>query len=267
MGEGLFEEFPDLCREADGVLGYSLKDLCLNDSSAQLDNTAFTQPALYAVNALTYFKKIKTSGEPDFLAGHSLGEYDALLAGGAFDFATGLRLVQKRGELMAKQTGGGMAAVIGLDTDKIIQVIQNGGYEIDVANYNSDGQIVVSGRKEHVEKAKADFEAAGARMVVVLKVSGAFHSRLMRDAENEFSSFLNGFSFKPLRIPVISNFTAARYQDSELKNNLTKQISNSVRWIETIQLLMDEPEPQFEEIGPGAVLAGLLKRIKKKALT
>lgn len=266
MGEGLFEQFPTETRQASEILGYDIKDLCLNDPSAQLDNTAFTQPALYTVNALTYFSKVKASGEPNIVAGHSLGEYNALLAGGAFDFATGLRLVQKRGELMAKQTGGAMAAVIGLDTDKIVAVIQNGGYEIDVANYNSDGQIVVSGRKEHVEKAKGEFEAAGARMVVLLKVSGAFHSRLMKDAENEFAVFMNGFAFSPLRIPVMANVTAAPYANSEIKQNLAKQISSSVRWIETIQHLMDEPEPQFEEIGPGNVLAGLLKRIKKKAL-
>jgi trans-AT polyketide synthase/acyltransferase/oxidoreductase domain-containing protein len=264
MGEGLFEAFPDLTKTASEILGYDVAELCLHDPQKKLDDTAFTQPALYTVNALTYFQKIKTSGEPQFLAGHSLGEYNALLAAGVFDFATGLRLVQKRGALMSKAVGGGMAAVIGLENDLIAKVIADGKFEIDFANYNSDGQVVISGKVSDVEAIKEPLENAGARMVIPLKVSGAFHSRFMKDAEKEFSNFMADFAFSPLKIPVISNVTAKPHIDSSLKEDLAKQISSSVRWVETILYLMEKPEFKFEEVGPGNVLTGLLKRIKKK---
>ncbi|MBN8216971.1 MAG: ACP S-malonyltransferase [Spirochaetes bacterium] len=265
MGAGLFEAFPDELAQARAALGYDLAELCLNDPQGQLDQTAFTQPALYAVSALTLMKKLREGEAPHAVAGHSLGEYDALFAAGVFDFVTGLRLVQKRGEIMAKQSGGGMAAIVGLEDAKILQVIQDHGYQIDVANYNSDGQTVVSGLKADVEKSQADFEAAGARMVIPLKVSGAFHSRFMKPAADEFAAFLESIPFQAPKIPVYSNVTAQPHQVTDLKANMARQIHSSVRWVELVQNLMALPEAQFEEVGPGTVLTGLLKRIKKKA--
>lgn len=265
MGAGLFEAFPEVAAQAQQILGYDLAKLCLEDGQGQLDQTQYTQPALFTVNALSFMAKVKEGVVPAAVAGHSLGEYNALLAAGVFDYGTGLRLVQKRGALMATATGGGMAAVVGLEDGKIHQVIADNGLQIDVANFNSEGQTVISGLKGDVEKAAPLLEAAGARMVVLLKVSGAFHSRFMKPAADEFLSFMAGFSFAAPQIPAYSNVLAAPHMAGQIPANLAKQMYSSVRWVECVQSLMEMSEPQFEEVGPGNVLTGLLKRIKKKA--
>ena len=263
MGGELFDQFPELVKQADEVLGCSIKSLCLDDPENRLNQTDYTQPALYIVNALTYLSKTeKTDIRPDFVAGHSLGEYNALFTAGVFDFLTGLKIVQKRGQTMVKVTGGGMAAVIGMQPDKIKQVLKDSSFEsIDIANLNSPKQTVISGRKEDIDAVKAVFEEAGVRLFIPLKVSGAFHSRYMQDAQNEFADFLENFEFKPAEIPVIANYTAAPYQNDETMNNMVQQISNPVRWVESIQYLKLQPEPEFEEIGPGNVLTKLIKQI------
>lgn len=263
MGGELFDQFPELVKQADEVLGCSIKSLCLEDSENRLNQTDYTQPALYIVNALTYLNKTEETGlRPEFVAGHSLGEYNALFAAGVFDFITGLKIVQKRGQIMVKVTGGGMAAVIGMQPDKIEQVLKDASFEtIDIANYNSPKQTVISGRKEDIDAVKTAFEEAGVRMYIPLKVSGAFHSRYMQDAQNEFADFLKNFEFQPTEIPVIANYTAAPYQNDETTNNMVQQISNPVRWVETIQYLKLQTEPEFEEIGPGNVLTKLIKQI------
>lgn len=264
MGAGLFEAFPDVAHTAQTILGYDLAKLCVEDPEAKLDQTQFTQPALYTVNALMFMDKTKQGAVAQAVAGHSLGEYNALHAAGVFDYATGLKLVQKRGALMATATGGGMAAVVGLEDAKIHQVIADNGFQIDVANFNSEGQTVISGLKADVEKAAPLLEAAGARMVVVLKVSGAFHSRFMKPAADEFQTFMAGFTFAAPKVPAYSNVLAAPHIAGSIPENLAKQMYSSVRWVECIQGLMEMPEPAFEEVGPGNVLTGLLKRIKKK---
>jgi malonyl CoA-acyl carrier protein transacylase len=263
MGGEFFDQFPELVKQADEVLGSSIKELCLNDPDNRLGQTDYTQPALYIVNALTYLSKTEDADLcPDFVAGHSLGEYNALFAAGVFDFITGLKLVQKRGQIMVKVTGGGMAAVIGMQPDKIKQVLKDASFEsIDIANLNSPKQTVISGRKEDIDAVKTVFEDAGVRLFIPLKVSGAFHSRYMQDAQNEFAGFLKNFEFQPMQIPVIANYTAAPYQDGETANNMTRQISSPVRWVESIQYLKQQPEPEFEEVGPGNVLTKLIKQI------
>ena len=263
MGGELFDQFPELVKQTDEVLGCSIKDLCLNDPDKRLGQTDYTQPALYIVNALTYLSKTEDSDlRPDFVAGHSLGEYNALFAAGVFDFITGLKLVQRRGQIMVKVTGGGMAAVIGMQPDKIKQVLKDASFEsIDIANLNSPKQTVISGRKEDIDAVKTVFEDAGVRLFIPLKVSGAFHSRYMQEAQNEFADFLKSFEFQPVQIPVIANFTAAPYQDTETVNNMVQQISSPVRWVESIQYLKQQPEPEFEEVGPGNVLTKLIKQI------
>ncbi len=263
MGIELFDQFSELVKQADEVLGYSIKELCLDDPDKRLNQTDYTQPALYIVNALTYLSKTEGTGfRPDFVAGHSLGEYNALFAAEVFDFLTGLKIVLKRGQIMVKATGGGMAAIIGMPPDKIKQVLKDASFEtIDIANLNSPKQTVISGRKEDIDAVKSVFEDAGVRLFIPLKVSGAFHSRYMQDARNEFADFLKNFEFQPLQIPVIANYTAAPYQDGEIANNMTQQISSPVRWVESIQYLKQQPEPEFEEIGPGNVLTKLIKQI------
>ncbi|MFL2922108.1 MAG: ACP S-malonyltransferase [Limisphaerales bacterium] len=263
MGEGLFEQFPDITAAANKVLGYSVQSLCLEDSDEQLNLTQFTQPALYTVNALTYLKnKQDTKRQPDFVAGHSLGEYNALLAAGVFDFETGLTLVQKRGALMAEAKGGGMAAVLGMNIKQIREVIQNSGSkEVSVANLNAPQQTVLTGSKEGILGIKSAFESAGAKRYIPLNVSGAFHSPFMEPARKEFETFLESFTFDSPTIPVISNVEAAPYPGDGVAELLAQQITSPVRWVETIQYLKKQFDPAFEEMGPGKVLRGLIRQI------
>ncbi len=267
MGEGLFEEFKELTEKADEILGYSIKELCLEDPEDKLGQTQFTQPALYVVNAFAYMKKIIDTGKnPDFVAGHSLGEYNALFASGAFDFETGLKLVKKRGELMSQASGGGMAAVIGLSEESIRKVLEENDLKvIDIANYNTPSQIVLSGPKKDIENAKPIFEAAGAKMYMPLKVSGAFHSRYMQDSKKMFEEYLDSFEFPEMAIPVISNVSARPYEQGKIKENLAEQITNSVKWTESIRYLMGKGQMEFEQVGPGTVLTGLIRSIQSEA--
>ncbi|MCP4363201.1 MAG: ACP S-malonyltransferase, partial [Chloroflexi bacterium] len=195
MGQGLFDEVAEFTiwePEIDALLGYSIRQLCLDDPEQRLKQTQYTQPALYMVNALHYLKKRAEGTTPDYVAGHSLGEYNALLVAGAFDFMTGLRLVQKRGKLMAQAKAGSMAAIIGLTPEQIGEALQaNGLTGIDMANYNAPSQIVISGSAAEVDQAEAVLNQAGARLVIPLPVSAAFHSRLMEPAAKEFAEFLS----------------------------------------------------------------------------
>lgn len=266
MGKDLFDEFKEYVDAADEILGYSIKELCLEDPNGVLGLTQYTQPALYVVNALTYLKEVKTTGvKPDFVAGHSLGEYDALFAAGVFDFETGLKLVQKRGELMSQAKGGGMAAVLGLKEEEIRKVLKEKNLSsIDIANLNSPSQTVISGLKEDIEAAQTIFEEAGALRYVVLKVSGAFHSRYMKEAQEKFGEFLNQFEFKKPEITVISNLYARPYKAKNLRETLLGQITSSVRWTETIRYIWGKDENvDIVQIGPGNVLKGLTRGIKR----
>ena len=265
MGEGLFDKYPKLTAIADKILGYSIKDLCLNDSAQNLSQTQYTQPALYVVNALTYQDQVVDKGlQPSFLAGHSLGEFNALYAAKVFDFETGLRIVQKRGAIMSTISGGGMAAVIGLSEEKVRELLSGLlGKKIDIANINSSKQIVISGLQKDVLASEQSFLDAGAQMFIRLNVSGAFHSRYMMEAAGEFSRFLEQFSFAAPKTPVISNVEAALYDDNAAKicALITGQMTASVRWCESIQSLLGEGQSEFREIGPGTVLGGLITRI------
>ncbi len=272
MGAELFSDFSAELRVADEILGYSMQTLCLEDPREELNLTQFTQPALYVVNALSYFKW-KSDGntsEVSAMIGHSLGEYDALMAAGVFDFSTGVRLVQERGRLMSLASGGGMAAVIGLAADEIQSALSVGGIDsIDVANFNSPEQTVISGPQDDIPKVVDVLKAAGAKRVLPLPVSAAFHSRYMKSASEEFRGFLNNFEFNAPAVPVIANATASAYPNDpeSIKDILAKQIAAPVRWTEIIiDLLSAHPEPECEcewlELGPNAVLAGLLKRIR-----
>jgi malonyl CoA-acyl carrier protein transacylase len=267
MGAQLFKKFPHIVAQADAELGYSIERLCLEDPSRQLNNTAFTQPAVYVVDCLAHLNQIDETGlNPHFVAGHSLGEYGALYAAGAFDFRAGLRLVQKRAALMSKAFGGGMAGVVGLSREQIELIIRTKGFSrLYVANLNTQQQIVISGAHDEVLGAQAAFEAAGAQLYFPLNVSGAFHSPFMRLAAEEFSVFLGRFQFAPLKIPVIANVNALPYQDDLIAENLSKQITHPVRWAESIQWLLRRPDPVFTEVGPGRVLTGMLTKIKGAA--
>lgn len=266
MGRELFDRFPDVAVEADAVLGYSVRRLCLDDPDGKLGRTEFTQPALFTVNALHYRAAVADAGrEPDFVAGHSLGEFNALLAAEAFDFRTGLALVRRRGELMARATGGGMAAVLGVPADAVREALARGGLTgVDVANLNAPKQTVVSGPVADIERATPVLTAAGAR-VMRLNVSGAFHSRQMAPAKAEFAAALRDVRFGPLMLPTMANVTARPYHDDRVAATLADQMDHPVRWVETVEYLLREQDPKFVEIGPGTVLTRLIDQIRTAA--
>jgi malonyl CoA-acyl carrier protein transacylase len=273
MGGTLFDEFSELTQAADSILGYSIKELCLEDPRSELNRTQFTQPALYVVNALSYWKKTAGSGsKPDFLAGHSLGEINALLAAECFDFETGLRLVRKRGELMGRICTGSMGAVLNAAKQEIETILQqNGLSNIDLANYNTPSQIVISGLTEEVSRAAPLFQQ-GKMLYHPLVTSGAFHSRFMRAVEEELRQFLAGLALSDLKIPVIANVTARPYENGAILDTLAKQVGSTVRWCESMQYLMAmaamrNGKMQFEEVGHGDVLTRLAQTIQRQTST
>ncbi len=273
MGKELFDELPEYAaveREVDALVGYSMRQLCVEDRDNRLKETQFTQPCLYVVNALHYFKARAQGVTPDYLAGHSLGEYNALHAAGVFDFLTGLRLVQKRGELMSQARNGGMGAVIGLGPDQITDVLAKHGFTgIDVANFNTPTQTVVSGALDEIRRVGPAFESAGARTYVQLPVSAAFHSRYMQDAARAFADFLAPLTFAAPKIPVVANVSAEPYPTADpstaVKALLSRQITHSVNWERSVRYLMRQGCTQFIEVGPGNVLAKMLQQIQASA--
>jgi malonyl CoA-acyl carrier protein transacylase len=266
MGADLFDRFPDWTTLADDVLGYSIRALCVDDAGGRLGLTQFTQPALFVVNALSYRARLEETSPPDFVAGHSLGEYNALLAAGVMDFVTGIRLVRRRGELMGQVSGGGMAAVVGLEPRRIEEVLaaSEAGRRLDVANFNSFDQTVIAGPKDDLAAAKADFDAAGVRAYIPLNVSAPFHSRYMREPAAEFASFIGSQTFAVPVLPVISNVTAEPYDGSRVAATLAQQIDHSVRWLDSMVYLLDRGVTDFAEVGPGSVLSKLLHQIRKR---
>ena len=269
MGADLFDSveiFVEHEGTVDSMLGYSLRDLCLHDRDDRLRLTQFTQPCLYVVNALAGFRAIESGARPDFFAGHSLGEYNALLLAGAFDFLTGLALVKKRGELMAKVSGGKMLAVIGLTASVLEDIVRHEFSNIDIANYNAPTQTVLSGPPDDIGRIQSSLKSAGAQMCVELPVSAAFHSRYMQSIADAYGEFLGSFTFHPLKTPVVANVTGNLYPDncsqSDIKQSLVKQLYQSVHWVKSIRFLIDRGVDQFEELGPGKVLTNLIRQIK-----
>lgn len=270
MGGTLFDTVPEYQREEaaiDALLGYSLRELCLDDPRKQLTQTQYTQPALYVVNALHHYQALAEGDRPQAVAGHSLGEYNALLAAGAFDFMTGLRLVQERGRLMSLAKDGAMAAVLGMDADDVTDLIAQGSFAgIDVANFNSPTQTVLSGLTDEIQRAAPVFEKAGAQNYVPLAVSAAFHSRHMKAAAAEYEKFLAAFSFSAPRIPVISNVTARPYKrdasTQQVRELLVRQIYSPVQWTHSVRYLGGLGASSYREVGPGNVLTRLVEQIR-----
>ena len=265
MGKDLFKEFPKLSKKADKILGYSVEELCVDDPDHNLNHTQYTQPALYVVNTLSYQKKIEEEGKyPDYLAGHSLGEYNALQAAGVMSFEVGLRLVKKRGELMSQAKNGAMAAVLNASEERIQEILTEAGIDtIDVANLNSPSQIVISGLREDINRAQSYFEQANT-MFIPLNTSGAFHSHYMKDAEREYEKLVKKKRFSEPTIPVIANVTGKPYVPENIAQYLTSQLTHCVRWIDSIYYLLDQGDMEFEELGVGDVLTKLIGWIKKE---
>lgn len=284
MGRALAEAYPvarATFAEADDLLGFALSDLCFNGPEAALTDTVNAQPALLAVSVAALRVLAAELGDagtqavagPVFVAGHSMGEYSALVAAGALPFADGLRLVRERGRLM-KQAGaiapGLMAAVLGLEESQVAALCaeaaaQTGGV-VQVANDNCPGQVVISGDRAGVEAALPILEAAGARKVVPLAVSIAAHSPLMRPAAEELAAAIAAAPIQPPSVPVIGNTNAELLSDAAaIRAELVAQLTGSVRWTASMQRAVAAGVTEFIEIGPGDVLSGLMKRIERKA--
>lgn len=263
MGGALFDEFEDITKKTDRILGYSVKALCLEDPHKKLNQTQYVQPALYTVNALWYRKmREEYDNCPDFFAGHSLGEYNALNAAGCIDFENGLKLVKKRGELMARVFGGSMAAILGLDEQQVNNILKaNDLRTIDIANINTPSQIVISGPQPDIERVLPIFDNAGAKYFP-LNVSAAFHSRYMQEVRAEYERYLRGFEFGELTIPLISNVHARPYEQKDISANLADQLYMPVRWSESIRYLLSKGNMHFEEVGHGTVLTNMIKEIR-----
>lgn len=266
MGSGLFEQYPILIKEADEILGYSVEELCLTDPNNLLNLTQYTQPAVFIVNALTYLEyQKKNPVNPEFYAGHSLGEYNALYAAGVFDWKTGIQLVKKRGELMGKSSSSGMAAVIGLSCSDIEEIIKkNNLTQVDVANYNTPQQTVISAPKDIINEIQHYFEEAGARYVI-LNVSAGFHSRYMDQARVEFEEYIKNIELKQPTVPVIANLTARPYKYKNMKETLLDQINHSVQWTDSIRYMMGKGVEDIVNVGYGTEARSMVRQIKRLA--
>jgi malonyl CoA-acyl carrier protein transacylase len=263
MGEELFALYPALTEAASDVLGWSVADMC-RAGDGRLDQTEFTQPALFVVNALSYQHKMGTSPDrPSYLAGHSLGELNALHAAGAMEFLTGVRIAAHRGELMARCRGGGMAVVLGMTEADVRMTLARSGADLEVGGLNAPAQVAVSGLRPEVLRARDIFLAAGADDYVLLRVSGAFHSRHMAPAARKFAAFLAGVPLLPPRIPVISNVTAAPYREPPA-GLLVRQLTSCVRWTASIEYLVAAEVGVIEQVGPGKAISKLVRAIRQQ---
>lgn len=276
MGRELADAFPAasaVFREADDILGFPLSRLCWEGPAEELTNTDNAQPAIL-VHSIAVWRVISTAAsELGFAAGHSLGEFSAYVAAGAMSFADALPVVRKRGELMGnvgRARPGTMSAVIGLDDEAVAEACRSasaGGDGVAVpANFNAPGQVVISGDVAAVAAAGSLAKEAGAKRVLPLNVSGAFHSPLMAGAEAGLRDALAGANLEDPRFPVVSNVTAQPVADAERANDLlVQQLTAPVRWAQSVRTMRDAGVERFVEVGPGNVLTGLLRRIDSSA--
>ncbi len=272
MGKDLYENF-DAAKKvfdtADSVLGKSITTLCFAGPEDSLKQTVNTQPCIVTMSiAALEALKSECDVKADFTAGHSLGEYCAMYASGVMTLETALKAIQKRADLMSEAKGGAMAAVLNAPAGSVEDALKEAssiGY-VDVANYNSPAQVVITGDENAVQKAGEILLEKGARRVVPLAVSGAFHSKFMENAGKEFEKFVSDLELNNASIPVVTNVDASLTTNAEdFRTKMPKQIYSSVYWTQTIQKMAEEGVEIFVEIGPGKVLAGLNKKIIPEA--
>lgn len=258
----------EIIHKADEILDFSLSEICFNGPMDVLKQTRFTQPAIFLHSAVLY-ELLKDKLEFDAVAGHSVGEYAALYIAGVIEFEDALRLVSLRGQLMysaGEELPGTMFAVINLDDDKVVEVCnklnQNDeGAVVVAANFNSPGQVVVSGSRDYLRNNINAFKEAGAKLVKELVVSGAFHSPLMKPAQLELEKAINTIEFKNAKVPVYSNVYAKPLTNAdEIKNALIAQLTAPVLWTQSLRQMFSDGITRFVELGPGQVLQGLVKR-------
>lgn len=269
MGKNLadgMKESREVFKEAQEVLDFDIRKLCFEDTEGLLNQTKYTQPAILAVN-IAALRAIENIITPDIVAGLSLGEYSALVAGGALDFKEAVGLVRKRGQFMEEAVPegvGGMSAVLGLSKEEVNAVLSTMGDGIvEVANYNCPGQIVIGGETEALEQATKKLKEAGAKRVLSLSVSGPFHTSMLKGAAEKLERELENTVFKEPFIPIISNVNAKYVKKEEIKKILKRQVMSSVFWEQSINKMLEDGIDTFIELGPGKVLSGFVKRINR----
>ncbi|WP_432840300.1 ACP S-malonyltransferase [Dactylosporangium sp. CA-092794] len=259
MGDDLFDAAKDLVEEADEILGWSVARLCWDDPDGRLRDTRYAQPAIYLVNALE--ARTLPPGRYSWFAGHSLGEFNALVAAGVIDLMAGLRLVAARAELMAGVTGGAMAAVTGLPARMVEATLRGAGLRgVYVANRNSDRQVAVAGARDELRRAVRALQDAGARRVTPLPVSGPFHTPLMAEAGRGFAELLRGEAFAPGHTPVMSSVTGAPFDPAEAADLLARQVAAPVEWVAAVRALRAAGVTDFDEVN-GTTLTTLIGQI------
>lgn len=272
MGKELYENnelAKQLFDKADEILGFKITDIMFVGTDDQLKETKVTQPAVFLHSVISALCQGEAFN-PDMVAGHSLGEFSALVASGALSFEDGLKLVAARANAMQKaceQNPGTMAAIIGLPDEKVVEICEQVSKEGDIvvaANFNCPGQLVISGSTEGINKACELLKEAGAKRALPLKVGGAFHSSLMQPAKDELQAAIEATSFNAPKCPVYQNVDAKAHTDAEeIKQNLIAQLTSSVRWTESAQNMIAAGADEFVECGPGKALQGMLGRINK----
>ncbi|MBP3820857.1 ACP S-malonyltransferase [bacterium] len=274
MGKDLYENYESAKKvfdTADSVLNKSITKICFEGPEEDLKQTVNTQPSIVTMSiaALEAFKS-QLNIQPNFTAGHSLGEYCAMYASGVMDLETTLKAIQKRANLMGQVKGGAMSAILNAPEGSIEKALKEAskiGY-VDVANYNSPVQVVLTGDENAVSEAGKILLEAGARRVVSLAVSGAFHSKFLESASTEFSEFVKDLDLSNVSVPVVTNVDASATISSEdFRNKMPRQICSSVHWTQTISNMIENGVDTFVEIGPGKVLAGLNKKINADVTT
>lgn len=273
MGLDLYENSPlaqSLFEKANDILGFHITDIMFEGSAEDLKETKVTQPAIF-LHSVILAKTLGESFKPDMVAGHSLGEFSALVAAGALTFEDGLKLVSQRAIAMQKACEvqpSTMAAVLGLEDAVVEKVCQDIDGVVVAANYNCPGQLVISGEVEAINKACEALKEAGARRALVLPVGGAFHSPMMEPAREELAAAIENTTFSKPNCPIYQNVTATAITDeSEIKANLISQLTAPVRWTQSVQQMINDGATLFTEVGPGKVLQGLVKKINRASET
>ena len=273
MGLDLYENSPlaqELFEKANEILGFSITDVMFEGSPEDLKETKVTQPAIF-LHSVILAKTLGDSFKPDMVAGHSLGEFSALVAAGALTFEDGLKLVSQRAQAMQKACElqpSTMAAVLGLDDDIVEKVCATTDGVVVAANYNCPGQLVISGDIDAINKACETLKEEGARRALVLPVGGAFHSPLMEPAREELAAAIENTTFNKPNCPIYQNVTASAITDeNDIKANLISQLTAPVRWTQSVQQMIADGTTHFTEVGPGKVLQGLVRKINRDVET
>lgn len=272
MGLDLYEKSAEakaLFEAANGILGFSITDIMFSGTDEDLKQTKVTQPAIF-LHSVILSKVLGKNFAPQMVAGHSLGEFSALVANGTLSFEDGLQLVAKRAAAMQKACElqpGTMAAVLGLEDAKVEELCATIDGIVTPANYNCPGQLVISGELKAVEAACEKMKEAGAKKALILSVSGAFHSVLMKPAEEELAAAIEQTAFHKPLCPVYQNITTTAVSgENAIKTNLIKQLTAPVKWTQSVQQMIADGATEFIEVGPGKVLQGLVKKINKEAV-